>query len=286
MAALNSYDAILAALEAGQGQEVFFSKTAPIAQVAGAIHTSWAYTGYPGAGVWSGAGGAAAATMATCDSNTVGAIPLTSPTTASGQNPRIVSAGAMVNTAVGGTLMLVDRIADTGPLSTTLGNSCSITMPAGGWARYNNGVGVMAFLESLTGVPTANSNITLQYTNTDAASSRISGAAVAVAAAHRVIGTSGAFMALQGTDKGIKSIESISVTTATALNIAVVVCKPLLILPATTAYYYTERDMVIQTPKLPKLQVAADATACLQWIFFPGAATSPVLTGSLSMVTN
>jgi hypothetical protein len=92
-------------------------------------------------------------------------------------------------------------------------------------------------------------------------------------------------MAPQGNDTGIKSIESISVTAVAALNIAVVVAKPLFMLPCVTATYYTERDMVIQTPKLPKMQVSADTTACLQWIFLPGAATTPTLTGSVSTVT-
>lgn len=285
MANFTSYDAILAALDAGDGQELFFSKTAPAAQVSGAFHTSWAYTGYPSAGAWVGSGGAAAATMVTCDNNTQGAIPFASPTTASGENPRILTAGAMVSTAVAGTLMLIDRIADTGALTTTSGGSCTITMPGGGWARYNDGVGVMAYMESLTGTPTVSITAQLGYTNSDATASRVSGTAVAAAGTHRVFGTSGPFISLQGTDKGIKSIESVSITTATALNVAIVVCKPLLMLPATTAQYFTERDLVIQTPKLPKLQVSADASACLQWVFFSGAATTPVTTGSISLVT-
>lgn len=286
MAALNSYDAVLAALEAGAGQEVFFSKTAAAAQVAGAFHTAWAYSGYPSAGSWAGAGGSTTATFVTCDSSTVGAMPITSPTTASATNPRIVTAGGMVNTAVAGTLMLVDRIADTGPLTTAAGGTCTVTMPAGGWARYTDGVGVMAYVESLSGTPTANAVVSLVYTNPLAVGSRVSGSATVVAAhTHRIFGTSGPFIAPQGTDTGFKSIESISVATAAALNIAVVVCKPLLMLPATTAYYYSERDLVIQTPKLPKLPVAADATSCLQWVFYAGAATTPILTGSISTVT-
>lgn len=285
MAALNSYDAILAALEAGQGEEVFFTKTAAAAQVAGVFHTSWAYTGTPSAGTWVGAGGATAATLVTCDNTTVGALPITSPSTASGTNPRILTVGGMVSTAVAGTLMLVDRIADSGALTTAAGGTCTITMPVGGWARYTNGLGVMVFVESLGAAPASGSVFTLGYTNTDSVASRVSGAATTAATAHRVYGGSGSpWIPLQGTDKGIKSVESFTCTTVTAANVALVVCKPLLMLPATTAYYYSERDLVIQTPKMPKLPVSADTSSCLQWVFLAGAATTPTLIGSISLV--
>lgn len=281
-----SYDAILAAMSAGGGQDVFFSKTAPAAQVAGAFHTSWAYTGIPSAGAWMGAGGAAAATLVTCDSSSTGALAIVSPTSASATNPYVASAGAMPTTSVLGTLMLVDRIADTGALTTAAGGTCTLTMPGGGWARYTDGVGVFAFVEALSSVPGAGSVVSLNYTNTGSTAGRISSSATTVATQHRVFGSSGPFMALQGADSGIKSIESISVTSVAASNIAVVVYKPLLIVPCVTANYYTERDLVIQTPgKFPKLHVAADNTACLQWIFFAGAATTPTITGSVATVT-
>lgn len=285
MPAPTSYDSIIAGLAAGGGQEIWFAKTAPAAQVAGAFHTSWAYTGTPTAGAWAGAGGSTAATMVTCDSSTVGALTLTSPTSASGTNPYIIAAGAMPTTSVGGTLMLIDRIADTGALTTASGGTCTVTMPGGGWARYTDGIGLQAFVESLTGVPTATAVAALNYTNPAATAGRISSGATIAAAAHRVFGSSGPFMALQGSDNGIKSIESISLTTAAALNVAVVVCKPLLMIPCVTAGYYTERDLVIQTPKLPPLKVAADKTACLQWLFLPTGATTPVLIGSVATVT-
>jgi len=286
MAGFSSYDAIINALSVtGSGQEVFYAKTAPAAQASGAFYTSWAYTGIPSAGGWAGAGGSTTATFVTCDSNTTGAISIVSPTTASGTNPYITTISDMPSTAVAGTMMLIDRLADTGPLTTTSGGACTITMPGGGWARYTNGVGVMAFVESLTGTPTANAVVTLSYTNTASTAGRVSSGATVAASLHRAFGSNGPFMALQGNDSGIKSIETISLTTAAALNIAVVVCKPLLMIPCVTANYFTERDCIIQTPKLPKLEVASDATACLQWVFFAGAATTPTVSGSIATVT-
>lgn len=290
MAAITSYDQILSLLDAGGGQELFFQKTLVSAHATGGYHTSWANTGNPGVGSWAGSGGAATATMVNSDSTTVGALPLVSPTTVSGNNPRILTAGVMGSASMGGTLMLIDRLADTGALTTTFGGACTITMPGGGWARYTNGVGVMAFVESLElATPSASTTISLNYTNPVPTATRTSGSATIVATKSRVFGTSGPFLTLQAGDTGIKSIESINVgaVTPAANSLAVVVCKPLLVIPCTTAYYYTERDLVIQTPKLPKLVVAADATACLQWIYFSGTTTAigTTFSGSVSTVT-
>jgi len=284
MANFNSYDSILAALEAGKGQEIYSTKVAPAAQAAGAYYSTWAYTGDPGAGSWQGTGGASAATMGVCYNTTTGALPLVSPTTASGENLRLLTAGIMSSTSIAGTAVLIDRIADTGPLATTAGGSCSITMPVGGWPRYTNGVGVVAFVESLAAVPTSGTAVTLNYTNTNSVSGRVSSTVTVAAASHRVFGNPGPFISPQAGDTGIKSIESISIATASALNIAVVVCKPLFVMPLTTAFYYTERDLVIQTPKLPRLPVSADSTSCLQWIIYSNAATTPVITSTISAV--
>lgn len=293
--ALTSYDSILAALAAGAGQEIYFQKTLPAAHVAGNFYTSWAYGGTPAAGGWAGAGGAAAATMVTCANTTPGALGLVSPTTVSATNPHILSAGivqAVGAQTMAGTLMLIDRLADSGPLTTVFGGSCSLTMPVATslWARYADGIGVQAFVESLeTTTPTVSTTIALTYTNTAGTGSRTSGSTTVAATKSLVKGTNGPFLSLASGDLGIKTIESIQVgaVTPAANTIALVVCKPLLVLPCTTTGYYVERDLVIQTPKLPKLQVAADASACLQWIFFPNAATTSGATfiGSVSTVT-
>lgn len=294
MPGFQSYDGILAALSAGMGQEMFFQKSLPAAHVAGNFYTSWAYPGTPAVGAWAGAGGAAAATLVTTNSATPGALTLASPTSVSATNPYILSAGvvqAVGAQTIAGTLMLIDRLADTGPLTTTFGGSCSLTMPVATslWARYPDGVGVQAFVESLeTTIPTVSTTIALTYTNTAGTGSRTSGSTTIAATKSLVKGTSGPFLSLASGDLGIKTIESIQVgaVTPAANSIALVVCKPLLILPCTTTGYYVERDLVIQTPKLPKLQVAADASACLQWIFFPNAATTSgaVFMGSVATV--
>lgn len=293
--AFTSYDGLLAALVAGQGQEIYFQKTLPAAHVAGNFYTSWAYAGTPAAGGWAGAGGAAAATMVTCTNTTPGALGLVSPTTASATNPYILSAGVVQATGaqtMSGTLMLIDRLADSGPLTTVFGGSCALTMPVATslWARYADGIGVQAFVESLeTTVPTASTTIALTYTNTAGTGARTSGSTTVAATKSLVKGTNGPFLSLASGDLGIKTIESIQVgaVTPAAGTIALVVCKPLLVMPCTTTGYYVERDLVIQTPKLPKLQVAADASACLQWIFFPNAATTSgaVFMGSVNTVT-
>lgn len=292
MPGFNSYDSIINALSVlNTGQEVFFQRTLPAAHVAGQFFTSWANTGVPVAGGWVGTG-AGTPTMANVDSSTPGAIPLVSPTYASGTNPYIVTAGIMQAagaTGMAGTLMLVDRLADTGSLTTAIGTG-AVTMPGGGWSRYNDGAGVMAFVEALTGVPTTGIIVQLsKYTNQAGTANRVSGLSTATAATlHRLYGTAGPFINLASGDTGISSIQEITISGANALNCAVVVCKPLFFVPCVTTGYYTERDLVIQTSKLPKLQVTSnDKTACLQWIFIPNAATTSgaVFVGTVSTVT-
>lgn len=290
--ALTSYDGILAALAAGNGQEVFYSKTFPITTAAAVHYSSWLFGGMTAAGTLAGAGGTTAATLVTCNSNTIGAIPIVSPTTASALNPYITTVGAMPSLSMAGTMILIDRLADSGVLTTGIGATCTLTMPGGGWARYTDGIGVMAFMESQAANPTATAVVAMSYTNPAATAGRIPSPATLTAVAYKCFGsganapTATPFFTLQGNDSGMKSIESLSLTVAAAANVALVVCKPLLMIPCTTAMYYTERDMVIQTPKLPKLQVLADATACLQWIFVPNAAVAtPTIMGSVSTVT-
>lgn len=297
MPVFTSYDGIIAALTAGKGQEVFFSKKIGLAHVAGAPMSGWAYDGIPAAGNWVGAGGSVSATLVTCTNDTVGAIPIASPTTASGDDLYLLSAGVGQTygaQTMSGTLMLIDRLADTGPLTTAFGGSCALTMPVATslWARYADGIGVMAFVESLeTTTPTASTTISLTYTNPAGTGSRVSGSTTIAATKSRAFGTSNSpFLSLAGGDTGIKTIESIQVgaVTPAASTIALVVCKPLLIIPSTVTGHYAERDLIIQTPKLPKLEVAADQSACLQWLFLPNAATtvSSVFSGSVSVVAS
>jgi hypothetical protein len=292
MSGFASYDSILAAISAGNSQEVPFGKLWPITSAAGVIYSSWLFAGLTSAGVLAGAGGTTAATLVTCNSNTTGAIPLVSPSSASATNPYIVSAGAMPTLSLAGTMMLIDRIADSGTLTTASGATCTLTMPGGGWARYPSGIGVQAFMEGQAAAPTATAVVAMSYTNTTPTAGRIPSPATLTAVAYKVFGsganapTGSPFFLLQGNDQGIKSIENISLTVAAAANVALVVCKPLLMLPCTTAMFYTERDCVIQTPKLPKLPVTTDATACLQWLFFPNAAVAtPTVMGSVTFVT-
>lgn len=291
MAGFTSYDSIINALTVlNKGQEARFVKTSPASEVAGATHTTWAFTGDPVPGTWIGTGGSVSTTMAHCNSTTVGALPIASPTTASGENLFITTVGAMPNVASNGMLVLVDRLADTGALTTTTGSSCIVTMPTGGaWERFGDGVGVMACVESLAGTPTAGSIFTLTYTNSDGTPARVSSQSLTSSTTlHRTYG-SGLSMgfALQGADVGIQSIQSIGVSGVTPANLAIVVFKVLATIPMTSAYQYSERDLVIQTPKLPKLPIStstADTSSCLQWVVIPGTTSAVTINGSISLV--
>ena len=310
MAGFNSYDAIINAMTvSGDGQEAYFAKTAPVAMAANQYYSGWSFSGSPAVGAWAGSTSPGNSTTnlypGYCDSSTSGSIPLVSPTTASAKSLFIVSANQTQNStvAMGGTMILVDRLADTGVITTTTGNSATINagnLPltvfgasVAGWPRYSNGLGVQLFLESLNTLTTVAGGFIVTYTSATTTDVVGTGSRVTTSCSTAVsntrswggTGTTSPFLQLQGSDKGVQSVQSIAVTTAaTAPNIALVACKPLLMLPCINIGYTVERDCVMQTPKLPKLEVYTDKSACLQWLFFSNAASTPTVFGTVTMV--
>jgi hypothetical protein len=79
---------------------------------------------------------------------------------------------------------------------------------------------------------------------------------------------------LQAGDRGMRSVESITIQTSmTSGFLTLVLCKPIVSLPLTTVGVAAERDLLNQLPSLPNIQDGAN----LQWLYFAGSAT-PVST--------
>lgn len=152
--------------------------------------------------------------------------------------------------------------------------------------RYANGVGCEAFFVSQTaptlGAPTLSAS---SYTNSDSVAGRafqgnVTLGAAADAYATRVLhsgnaaGRYGAFLPKQGGDKGIKSIESFTLSGGTAYGgsgvAALVIAKPLLDLALPVSGMWSERDLVNQLPSLPQVLDGA----CLAWMLFSTGATT------------
>lgn len=152
--------------------------------------------------------------------------------------------------------------------------------------RSPSGADVQAAFVVQTAPGTGGPNLTASsYTNTAGTAARafqgsVTNGAAADAYAARVLhsgnaaGRYGPFMPLQGSDTGIKSIESFTWSAGTAYTgsgvVALCLFRPLadLILPVTGAW--TERDLVNQLPSMPKI----DDGACLGWMLFGTGATT------------
>lgn len=191
----------------------------------------------------------------------------------------IVNIGAWTNLAASApaTLTLVDllgcypRIATNSSSLQTLNNTLSLP-------RYTDGKGVRAFMTLNTANGANAQNTTMLYTNTASVSGRGLGVTVSNTASAitshifhsgAAAGNTGPFLPLAGGDQGILSVQSVqfSAASASAGFVDLVLCKPLVSIPLTAAFYTNERDCMNQIPSLPKVEDGA----CLGLIVGAGA---------------
>lgn len=153
----------------------------------------------------------------------------------------------------------------------------TVTLP-----RYTTGAGVQAFMWNTNTVAlgAGTPNLSIDYTNSDGTAARATPAVLPIgktAAANGTILYSGTgvgkywpFMPLQSGDKGIRSIQSVTLSTSyVSGEFSIGLCRPLLTLPLTTIGVASERDLMNQVPSLPQVQDGAN----LIWIIYDGNAT-------------
>jgi hypothetical protein len=196
-----------------------------------------------------------------------------------------VAAVTAASTGVPTILMLVDMclyypgISMATASQQTLTNTTTLT-------RYTNGVGLRSFLSISTSLGATAHNIDntaatgTEYTDTANATVQhpgtISCTASAVATHITHSGTAannfGPFLPLASGGTGIKKYLTFKLSAApSGAGVAsLVICKPLLTVPLTTAGVAGERDLMNQLPSLPQIQDGA----CLTWLMFAGSATS------------
>lgn len=176
-------------------------------------------------------------------------------------------------------LMLVDLLGFY-PITTvttttaqTLNNT--VTLP-----RYTDGAGVQAFLTPSTVMGAATPNLSIGYTNSAGTASRATPTTLPIgnsaAAVTSIVysgtgaGKFGPFMPLQAGDAGVRSVQTVTISTSYVSGVLnLVLCKPLLTLPITTLGVTAERDLVNQFASMPKVYDGA----CLAWLMLAGAAT-------------
>lgn len=191
------------------------------------------------------------------------------------------SAFSAAATSCPAVLMLVDllgfyRVSSvTTTTAQTLNNT--VTIP-----RYTDGAGVQAFMwnTNTTAMGAATPNLSINYTNSAGTAGRATPATLPIgktAASNGLILYSGTgagkywpFMPLQSGDAGIRSIQSVTISTSyISGEFSIGLCKPLLTLPLTTIGVASERDLMNQVPSLPQVQDGAN----LVWMLYDGVAT-------------
>ena len=146
--------------------------------------------------------------------------------------------------------------------------------------RYPDGKGVQMFVTPSTAHNTSTPDIDCTYTDTGDVTSTvpstkpISNASAPIGQIEysgTAAGKYGPFLPLAAGDQGVKQLVTFGyASTHGAGGVTnVVLCKPLLTLPITTASVVTERDLVNQLPSLPRVKDGA----CLAWIMLAGGTT-------------
>lgn len=240
-----TYDSIVAALGSGNGEDAWYNK-ASISTTAGRWYSLWKSTGIPSAG---SNPGSAAGTAPT--NSTAGALQFTNP---SGSNAKaLLSFGAAGPTA--GAVMLYDRLVATSELDGT--NTGAQTVNSTALTRHTDGIGVQLAVEVYTALGATPRTLTISYTNSDGTAGRSGTVSIPASA------EAGSFiipMALQSGDKGVKSVQTVTLSgsTGTAGNFGITLFYPIGMI-SYNANQVVERDMVLQLSNLPSLP----ASSCL-----------------------
>jgi hypothetical protein len=142
------------------------------------------------------------------------------------------------------TIVPIDILSISGGLSGTVTGAQTTNLPTATLTRYTNGIGVQAGLIIWTTIGSTATTATVTYTNSDGTGSRVSPAFQLGGSLAVRDGTSLVRIPMQGTDIGVKSVESINLagSTGTAGNMGVVLYKPLGIMIAGNGEGYTHID--------------------------------------------
>lgn len=286
-----SIDDMIAEITAGKFNRADWNKiTGAAAYAAGRWYDMSALGGTPIANAWAGT----ALTWTTCTETTgngtqIFGIP--NGGNVSTDTKHLLNAAAItaVATGVPAQLMLVDMQGYYPGINMNV--ATSQTLLGTPTLRYTNGVGIRAALVVVTTTGATAHNISMTYTNSAGTGSRtlpvtVAGTASAITPHITHAGTAannyGPFLPLASGDVGIQSVQSIQLSAASgAGTAALVLYKPLMTIPLTTATVASERDFVNQIPSLPQIKDGA----CLTWLLFTGAAVaaSTNFYGSLEM---
>lgn len=275
MASYGSYDAIIADLTAGKGAQAVFSKLTQVT-TANKVSSLWLAGGYPGVG--SSPPDLNSRTVSRATTGAINGI-RNAPTA----NQTFMTAVGASSSIAAGTLMLVDRLLDYGNISNASASPQS-TIASGVLTRYTTGAGVEMFLETTAALGATAATCTITYTNQAGTAGRTTTFTMDVST---VVGgipqAHGFFVPLQSGDYGVRSVQTIQFSAANTTGVCnLVLCMPITMIPVREANTYTERDMVLTSPKLFQIQ----DDAALQFLLQNATTTSGNIQGMISAVAN
>lgn len=242
----NSLDELISAnTVSGSTIDGDFARVGTQTQAAGVWHTLWTVGNFPGAGgngaAGSGTPGAGGTALNIADGSLVKIPDQTLPIT-----KHLTEFIAWSDRDC--TIMLYDRLVSTSGVSlvgTGNKNVNSVALP-----RYTTGEGVEVWLELTTATTTSTTVVSMNsYTDESGNNGSVGGSVTFPAAATRLSTFIGP-MALASGDYGVRSVETLNVSTAPATGVVnVVLLKPLVYL-STATYLSRNVDLIGSLPRL------------------------------------
>lgn len=273
--AFTSMDDLIAEIAAGKAVRTDWNKiTGAAAYTAGRWYDMSSLSGTPTANAWSGTA------LAFQNTNSSSAFGMYNGGAVSTDTKHALNGYGLtaVATGVPAQLMLVDMQGYYPGINMNVATAQTLTgTPT---LRYTNGVGVRAYMVVVTTTGATAHNVAMSYTDQDGNTGNtlpvtVSCTASAITPHITHSGTAannyGPFLPLAANDTGIRSVQTVTMSAASgAGTAALVLAKPLLTIPITTAGVASERDFLNQIPSFPQIK----DDACLTWLYFAGAATA------------
>jgi hypothetical protein len=278
-----SYDDLISEITAGKvSPQVWSKQHGTIAGVANSWATMWPLTGMPPAGAY---GGTALNAQALTDAST-GAMLHGGNVSTDTKHLVLMSGMTTAATGIPGILMLYDRCLYYPGINAAI-TSAQTLVNGTGLPRYTTGALVMMWMEVTTALGTGTGVVTCAYTDQGNTAGNAFGAVVNTVASAIVgrlphAGTlvnnqHAPFLALAAGDTGVRSVQTITFTTAHIAGVvALVMGVPLAMIPLTTVNVLSERDTVLQIAALPRVFDGA----CLSFLYMHSgalAASSPYM---------
>jgi hypothetical protein len=279
LAAITSYDGIVAARAGGNAQDLVINKGSVTATTSAWHSLMGIVVGFPAAFTFSNIPTGVAPTNASTGAWSFG---LSNP---SGGNKAYLLTFGVTASSTQSMYMLVDILVAAGNITANVATTAQ-TVSSTALTRYTSGAGVMMTYEVTTALGATPANITVNYTDQGGTSGQSTGAIALTASA--IVGrlmpaTIGPFMQLAAGDFGVQAVASATIDALMGAGVlALELYFPLTFIPGVAPSSYIERDSTNQIDGIVEIaQTSGAVLGCLGAYVFAGGANTGVFTGFL-----